>query len=101
MQGLFQEQLSAPTYPKLPFRADDANFGRFLCARVIQEHSSIRMMLNFSLKVKGRLQVFDHGTPIVFDEEKALQIMKADAVTVYVDMHEGEAEATAWGCDLT
>ena len=39
--------------------------------------------------------------PIVFDEEKALQIMKADAVTVYVDMHEGEAEATAWGCDLT
>ena len=41
------------------------------------------------------------GILIVFDEEKALQIMKADAVTVYVDMHEGEAEATAWGCDLT
>ena len=27
--------------------------------------------------------------------------MKADAVTVYVDMHEGNSEATAWGCDLT
>ena len=38
---------------------------------------------------------------IVFDEEKAVEIMKCDAVTVYVDMHEGTEEATAWGCDLT
>jgi glutamate N-acetyltransferase/amino-acid N-acetyltransferase len=49
----------------------------------------------------GRLLVFDKGTPIVFDEDKALEIMKADAVTVFVDMHEGSEEATAWGCDLT
>ena len=41
------------------------------------------------------------GTPLDFDEDKALQIMKADAVTVLVDMHEGEEAATAWGCDLT
>ena len=27
--------------------------------------------------------------------------MKADAVTVFVDMNEGDAGATAWGCDLT
>jgi glutamate N-acetyltransferase/amino-acid N-acetyltransferase len=27
--------------------------------------------------------------------------MKAPEVTVFVDMHEGVAEATAWGCDLT
>ena len=36
-----------------------------------------------------------------FDEDEALKMMKADAVTVFVDMHEGDAEATAWGCDLT
>ena len=51
--------------------------------------------------VNGELKVFDKGTPIVFDEDKALSIMKADAVTVYVDMHEGSSSATAWGCDLT
>lgn len=80
----------------------DANFGRFLCA---MGYSGAQFDQNdvelFFESENGRLQVFDHGTSIVFDEEKALQIMKADAVTVYVDMHEGEAEATAWGCDLT
>ena len=80
----------------------DANFGRFLCA---MGYSGAQFDQNdvelFFESENGRLQVFDHGTPIVFDEERALQIMKADAVTVYVDMHEGEAEATAWGCDLT
>ena len=80
----------------------DANCGRFLCA---MGYSGAQFDQNdvelFFESENGRLQVFDHGTPIVFDEEKALQIMKADAVTVYVDMHEGEAEATAWGCDLT
>ena len=80
----------------------DANFGRFLCA---MGYSGAQFDQNdvelFFESENGRLQVFDHGTPIVFDEEKALQIMKADAVTVYVEMHEGEAEATAWGCDLT
>ena len=80
----------------------DANFGRFLCAMGYSgaqfEQNDVEL---FFESENGRLQVFDHGTPIVFDEEKALQIMKADAVTVYVDMHEGEAEATAWGCDLT
>ena len=27
--------------------------------------------------------------------------MEAGEVTVFVDMHEGSEEATAWGCDLT
>ena len=80
----------------------DANFGRFLCAMGYSgaqfDQSDVEL---FFESANGRLQVFDHGTPIVFDEEEALKIMKADAVTVYVDMHEGNSEATAWGCDLT
>lgn len=80
----------------------DANFGRFLCAMGYSgadfDQNDVEL---FFESVNGRLQVFDKGTPIVFDEDKALEIMKADAVTVYVDMHEGAAEATAWGCDLT
>ncbi|MBQ9135717.1 MAG: bifunctional ornithine acetyltransferase/N-acetylglutamate synthase, partial [Lachnospiraceae bacterium] len=50
---------------------------------------------------EGRLQVFDKGTPLTFDEDLAVKIMKAAEVTVFVDMHEGSEEATAWGCDLT
>ncbi len=80
----------------------DANFGRFLCAMGYSgaEFDQNDVELFFKSK-NGTLKVFDKGTPIVFDEDEALKIMKADAVTVYVDMHEGEAKATAWGCDLT
>ena len=47
------------------------------------------------------MQVFDKGTPVVFDEDEAKKILSAEAVTIFVDMHEGDSEATAWGCDLT
>lgn len=80
----------------------DANFGRFLCAMGYSgadfDQNDVEL---FFESVNGRLKVFDKGIPIAFDEDMALKIMKADAVTVFVDMHEGDQEATAWGCDLT
>lgn len=80
----------------------DANFGRFLCA---MGYSGAQFDQNdvelFFESVNGRLLVFEKGTPIVFDEDEAVKILSADEVTIYVDMHEGAAEATAWGCDLT
>ncbi len=80
----------------------DANFGRFLCAMGYSgadfDQNDVEL---FFESANGRLQVFDKGNPIVFDEDEALKIMKADAVTVFVNMNEGDEEATAWGCDLT
>ncbi|MGN1090810.1 MAG: bifunctional ornithine acetyltransferase/N-acetylglutamate synthase [Huintestinicola sp.] len=80
----------------------DANFGRFLCAMGYSgaQFEQEDVELFFESKA-GRLQVFDKGTPLAFDEEKAVEIMKCDEVTVFVDMHEGSEEAEAWGCDLT
>lgn len=80
----------------------DANFGRFLCAMGYSgsdfDQNDVEL---FFESENGRLQVFDHGTPLAFDEDFAVKIMSADEVTVFVDMHEGSEEATAWGCDLT
>ena len=80
----------------------DANFGRFLCAMGYSgaQFDQNDVELFFESK-EGRLQVFDKGTPIVFDEDMAAKILGAEEVTIFVDMHEGDAEATAWGCDLT
>ena len=79
----------------------DANFGRFLCAMGYSgsdfDQNDVEL---FFESENGRLQVFDHGTPLAFDEDFAVKIMSADEVTVFVDMHEGSDEATAWGCDL-
>lgn len=80
----------------------DANFGRFLCA---MGYSGAKFDQNdvelFFESKAGRLQVFKMGVPLSFDEEYALKILKESEVTVFVDMHEGSEEATAWGCDLT
>lgn len=80
----------------------DANFGRFLCAMgysgVTFDQNDVEL---FFVSEVGKLQVFDHGTPLTFDEDFATNIMKAEAVTILIDMHEGDATSTAWGCDLT
>lgn len=80
----------------------DANFGRFLCAMGYSgaefDQNDVELFFESS---EGRLQVFDKGTPIVFDEDLAVKILSAPEVTIFVDMHEGQADATAWGCDLT
>jgi len=80
----------------------DANFGRFLCAMgysgVMFDQNTVQ--LSFKSKA-GEMMVFDMGTPLPFDEDEATKILSEDHVTVFVDMHEGEESATAWGCDLT
>ena len=80
----------------------DANFGRFLCAMGYSgadfDQNDVEL---FFESANGKLEVFHRGTPLDFDEDEALKIMKADAVTVFVNMNEGDADATAWGCDLT
>lgn len=32
---------------------------------------------------------------------KAAEILKSDEIFVLINLHAGEAKATAWGCDLT
>ena len=80
----------------------DANFGRFLCAMGYSgsefDQNDVEL---FFISKAGKLQVFDKGVPLSFDEDLARKIMEEQEVTVFVDMHEGTAEATAWGCDLT
>ncbi|MCR4938276.1 MAG: bifunctional ornithine acetyltransferase/N-acetylglutamate synthase [Lachnospiraceae bacterium] len=80
----------------------DANFGRFLCAMGYSgaQFDEKDVELYFESE-KGRLKVFEHGVPLPFDEDKALEILKCSEVTVLADMNEGDAFAEAFGCDLT
>ena len=36
-----------------------------------------------------------------YSEEEETKILSDEEVTIFVDMHMGDAQATAWGCDLT
>ena len=80
----------------------DANWGRILCAL---GYSGARfdpenVDLYFQSR-RGRIHIFSGGTACDYSEEEATEILSAPEVTVLADMHMGEAEATAWGCDLS
>ena len=80
----------------------DANFGRFLCAL---GYSGVafdpeKIELYFQNAEKSIL-IYKDGTAVEYSEEEAAQVLASPEVTVLVDMHMGDAEATAWGCDLS
>ncbi|MCA0757569.1 bifunctional ornithine acetyltransferase/N-acetylglutamate synthase [Paenibacillus sp. N4] len=76
----------------------DANWGRIIAAvgragqPVNPETVDIRL---------GDILTLEQSRPVVFDEEIALEYLKGDTVVISVDLHNGNGEATAWGCDLT
>lgn len=80
----------------------DANFGRFLCALGYSgvQFNPENVDLYFQSK-SGRIHIFGEGIAKDYSEEEATKILSDEEVTIYVDMHMGNAEATAWGCDLS
>ena len=80
----------------------DANWGRVLCAMGYSK-APFRpeyVDISFSSAV-GAVAVCRGGMGLDFDEEAARSILSQDEVVNDVHLHEGEHEATCWGCDLT
>ncbi|MDE5748517.1 MAG: bifunctional glutamate N-acetyltransferase/amino-acid acetyltransferase ArgJ [Acetatifactor sp.] len=80
----------------------DCNFGRFLCALGYSGVSfdPDKVDLWFQSEA-GKAVVYSQGNPVSYSEEEATKILSAPEVTVVADMHMGDAQATAWGCDLS
>ena len=80
----------------------DANWGRILCALGYSgakfDPEAIELYLESSA---GKILIFKDGMAADYSEEVATRILSCSEVTALVDMKMGEAEATAWGCDLT
>jgi glutamate N-acetyltransferase/amino-acid N-acetyltransferase len=49
----------------------------------------------------GEVQVVQNGAAADYSEQAARAAMAGPEVTISIDLHLGEAQATAWGCDLT
>lgn len=80
----------------------DANWGRILCALGYSGVQFDPLKVDLYLKSKaGEIATYIQGSPVEVDEEKATKILSEEYVTAYVDMHDGDQKATAWGCDLT
>ena len=80
----------------------DANFGRILCALGYSgaDFDPENVDLYFQ-SVSGQIHIYGNGVACDYSEEEATRILSDPEVTILVDMHMGDAQATAWGCDLS
>lgn len=80
----------------------DANWGRILCAMGYSgaDFEPEQVDLRFE-SAAGRIAIMENGVAVDFSEEEATKILSEPAVTVIADIKQGDACATAWGCDLT
>ncbi len=80
----------------------DANCGRILCALGYAGPDFDPAKVEVFLEGEpDRVCFYTDGFVQPFDEGRALALLSEKAVRFTCDMHMGEAEATAWGCDLT
>ena len=80
----------------------DANWGRVLCA-IGYSGAAVdvsRVDVSFA-SCRGQILVCQNGAGVDFSEEFAKEILLEDSIDIVVTLHDGEAAATAWGCDLT
>lgn len=80
----------------------DANWGRILCALGYSgvQFDPDNVDLYFESR-SGKMHIFGGGVACDYSEEEASGILSDPEVTVLVNMHMGDVEATAWGCDLS
>lgn len=87
---------------KTAFFGEDANWGRIFCAMgysgVTFDPNKVDLMIESN---GGILQMLKSGLPVTFSEEKAKKILEEKEITILVQMNEGDAKVTAWGCDLS
>lgn len=80
----------------------DANWGRVLCALGYAGAAIDVSKIDVSFRSRqGTVPVCKNGAGIEFSEEKAKEVLLEDEIEILVDLNSGDAEATAYGCDLT
>lgn len=80
----------------------DANWGRILCALGYSGVTFDPEKVDIWFESRaGKLKIVENGVSTGYSEEEATNILSEEAVTAIAEMNQGDASATAWGCDLT
>jgi glutamate N-acetyltransferase/amino-acid N-acetyltransferase len=77
---------------------EDPNWGRIVAA--LGASGCALNLETYDIFI-GDVQVVSKGEASQYDQEQAKAAMKQDEVIITVDLHLGNEQATAWGCDLT
>ena len=80
----------------------DANWGRVLCAIGYSGAGVDVNKIDVAFRsAKGTIAVCKNGAGVAFSEEIAKEILLEREIEILVDLNDGDAASTAWGCDLT
>jgi len=80
----------------------DANWGRILCAIGYSSAQYNEETIDVSFESKaGSIVVCKQSKGLEIEEAKACEILKADEITIHVDMNQNDATSVSWGCDLS
>lgn len=81
---------------------NDANWGRILCALGYSGEQFDPYKVDITITDgTDTLMLVENGMATDYSEEFATKILGGKEVTAVANMKDGDAEATAWGCDLT
>lgn len=86
---------------KTAMYGEDANWGRILAAMGASSgyFRPEKIRMTFSSE-NGEIVLMRNGEPEEFDEDKASEILRERDIFVSIELCDGSACATAWGCDL-
>lgn len=76
----------------------DPNWGRILAA--IGYAGADVSVDDIDIWIEG-IPVMQASSPVAFDPEETSDAMAGELLTLTIDLHDGDAEAQAWGCDLS
>ncbi len=80
----------------------DANWGRVLCAIGYSGAAVDVNKVGVAFRSnKGMITVCENGAGVPFSEEIAKEILLENEIDILITLDSGDADATAWGCDLT
>ncbi len=84
---------------KTAIHGEDPNWGRIL-ARLGAEGVPSAAIEKMVLRVQGQL-LFENGRPTAFDRAAVRELLKSNVVKIEIDLHSGNHQSVAWGCDLS
>ena len=94
--------ISSSNLVKTAMFGRDPNWGRIICAAgnagVPFDYEKVDLYLG---NEETMIQVLEKGAPLDYDVNYMKKLLRESHISVKMDLLEGDAEATAWGTDLT
>ncbi|WP_225744561.1 bifunctional glutamate N-acetyltransferase/amino-acid acetyltransferase ArgJ [Marinilactibacillus sp. Marseille-P9653] len=100
---LIAKEVISSSLVKTAVHGRDANVGRLLCAIGYSGADFDQQSMDIYLRAENyqSICVCEAGSILLFDEDKAFEILGTDQLSIDIYLYRGQEKATAWGCDLT